>query len=279
MKWGSIIGSVCLSVISLQAQGPQNLGDTLLALEKLIFKTQNSLQQQELLLQKCNLQLNRDTAYSQALLDLQRLQPKRLQPQQASAYYWNVALCHYLLENDAAALSALNEYEKLSGGTELEFHFAKALYSKFRDTLVFRNELNHLQEKDPLFKDLAIFLKLSRYEKKHRNRYVIASAILPGSGSMALGYPVKGLTSTALVAGSVYGIVQLAKHNLYVNAILWGSSFGLKFYLGNINLSGKLFTKREQQGFRKLETTCKEVVSNLLIKYPVHFKALPLSAE
>lgn len=279
MKWGSITVSICMTAFSLQAQGPQNLGDTLLALEKLIFKSQDSTQQQHLLLQKCNLQLNRDTAYSQALQDIQRLQAKQLNPQQASAYYWNVALCNYLLNNDAAALSAVNDYEKLQGSSELELHFAKALFSKFRDTLVFRNELNYLQEKDSLFTALGTFLKLSTYEKKHRNRYLIASAILPGAGSMALGYPVKGLTSTALVAGSVYGIVQLAQHHLYLNAILWGSSFGLKFYLGNINLSGKLFTKREQQGFRKLETTCKEAVSNLLIKYPLQFKVLPLSAE
>ncbi len=278
MKWRSIIVSCLLCVALRPLQAQQANADTLLALEAHYFYAKDSLQKENYLLQKCNVHMQQQLVTEACLRDLERINESRLNTEQLANLCWNKALCNYILEHPQTALHHIKRYQTLSADTSVQTQLVLALCLKEIDTTAFRQQIMRLANYDVVFLDLQSFIHLANYEKKHRKAYLLASALVPGAGSVALGYPVKGLTSTAVNAAVVYAIIQLSKHNLYANAILWGTGFGLKFYLGNIALTDKLFTKRERSKVLKLETTCKQAVSDLIKKYPLALKAVPLTA-
>ena len=107
-----------------------------------------------------------------------------------------------------------------------------------------------------LFYQLLFFEDITNYNRKHLNRYLISSAVLPGSGAALNGYVLKGVLSLGLVSASAYAVAKMVEYGLYLNAVLWGTGVGLKFYVGNINLTEKLFYKAEAKQKNKLTKSC-----------------------
>ena len=274
MKWHSIIVSGLFVLLCLPLRAQQSYADSLLALEMQYFYAEDSLQKENYLLQKCNLHSRRQQVTTAALLDFERVNENQLSTEQLANLCWNKALCNYVLGNAQSALHNIKRFKTLTADSTTETEFMFTLCVRQIDSALFQQQINKLKKRDEAFSNLQAFTKLAVYEKKHRAAYLLASAIVPGAGSVALGYPVKGLTSTAISAASIYALVELSKYNLYANAILWGTGFGLKFYFGNIALTEKLFDKKEQRQRIKLETTCKQAVSNLLEIYPLQLQQL-----
>jgi TM2 domain-containing membrane protein YozV len=125
---------------------------------------------------------------------------------------------------------------------------------------------------DARFNSLQCLKDASAYSRKNENLYVIASAIVPGSGSMLNGYIGKGINSLLLNAASATGIALLVKHQLYINAVIWGGMVGLKFYVGNILLTKSLFERKEQLIKNQLANNCELIVKELLEDYPLNFR-------
>ncbi|MES2679626.1 MAG: hypothetical protein V4635_07060 [Bacteroidota bacterium] len=248
--------------------GQFSLNDSLLFYEYRYFKCSDATEKQNILLKKIDLYLNAGITNSLVFNEIKRVNIGRLASGQ-NEFLWNAALISYLnIENDQARFF-LKEYEISAKDSSVMVKLLKVLLYKDIDTSISHVSIAQLSEKDPLFKGLTCFDDIISYNRKHLNFYLFSSAIVPGSGSAMNGYVLKGLLSLAITSASAYAIVKMVEYGLYVNAVLWGTGVGLKFYAGNISLTEKLFYKAEAKQKNKLTTGCELTLKSILDKYPL----------
>lgn len=249
------------------------LADSLLFYEKTYFKNSDTVAREDLLVKKLGLYLRNGITNGDAFHEVKRVRINYLQHNK-SDFLWDAAILAYLNhENDRAAFY-LSEYSVQNGDSTTTTCFLSFMINKYNDTAAANKTLNMLCRRDSSFNSLRCFSNIAGYERRHLNFYLIASAVLPGSGTMMNGSVVKGVVSFALAAGSVYGIVQLVQYGLYINAVLWGSGIGLKFYTGNLRLTERTFYQREEQKKNRLAKDCESEVKKLMERYPLTLKAL-----
>ena len=251
--------------------GQPVIGDSLLFYEYKYFKSENDTVRQQLLIKKINLYLNAGISDRQTFLEIKRVKINYLDSTQID-FLWNASLVSYLNDENDYASFFLSEYLKLSHDTSITAGILEILVYKYTNKGITDKAINRIKLKDSLFDCLHCFEKMVNYKKKHLNAYLISSAIIPGSGSALNGYFLKGLCSLALISASAFAIVKMVEYGLYVNAALWGSGVGLKFYLGNINLTEKLFYRSEAKTNSKLAKDCEMHLKNILKKHPLNLK-------
>ncbi len=262
---------LALFLSGIACYGQNSLNDSLLFYEYRYFRCTDATEKQSILLKKIDLYLNAGITNTLVFNEIKRVKFGSLREGQ-NAFFWNAALISYLnVENDQARFF-LKEYELAAKDSSIMVQLLKVLVYKDTDTSISHATLALLAEKDPLFKDLTCFDDIINYNKKHLNFYLISSAIVPGSGSALNGYVLKGLLSLAITSASAYAIVKMVEYGLYVNAVLWGTGVGLKFYAGNISLTEKLFYKAETKHKNKLATACELKLKSILEKYPLILK-------
>jgi hypothetical protein len=226
-----------------------------------------------LLLKKINLYLNANLWNEEVLAEVKRVRPRLIADSLVRAhFFWNAAWLSYLNSDDAGAVYHLRKYSEISSDTSLEFYLASVLIHKNTDTTLFQKHLQLLVKHDTLFRSLNCFMEVYSYNRKHLNWYLLSSALVPGLGTSLNGYPLKGFVSLALSASSVYGVVKLVEYGLYINAVLWGTGVGMKFYTGNIRLTEASFYKAESSKKQKLASSCELLLETVLKKYPLNLK-------
>ena len=175
----------------------------------------------------------------------------------------------HLNHEQRLAIHQLNKYKTLGDSTGMQVYLLEALASADYDTL--RIHRIAAKVKDSMA-CISCLNEVSRYERKHKTAYVVASAIVPGSGTIANGQVGKGLASLALTGGFAYLTYSMFSHKLYINALGWGIGWGYKFYTGNMRLTATEFDKKEARQKNKLATDCELKLNELMKKYPVSFR-------
>jgi hypothetical protein len=273
MRQTFIISLIILPVIILRAQGV--IADSLLHYEYNYFKSSNDTIKQTLLIKKTAYYLSHHITGPETFNEIKRVNINAVNDKRVKHnFLWNAAAVSYLNNETDRARYYLSEYSFSSKDSSVEFNLLSVLINKYSDTAEVRRRLNCLSSVDTLFKGLNCFYEIINYHRKHRNFYLLSSAIIPGSGTIMNGEVAKGVISLALAAGSVYGIIKLVEYGLYLNAALWGTGVGLKFYTGNIKLTEKSFYKAEEQKKNKLTTNCELTLKKILDKYPLTLKEL-----
>lgn len=268
-----IIKVILLSLVSARAQTVDP--DTLLGYEQAWFHATDPVLKESILLKKINYYLEHNCTDTRILKELIRVNYKLVQDNKIkNNFLWNAALIAYLNNETGHAGNYLSHYALSSGDSSLQFNLLSLLINKYSDTTEARKRINLLSEKDSLFKTLNCFYQVSNYNRKHFNLYLISSAILPGSGTMMNGEIIKGVISLSLAAASVYGIIRLVQYTLYINAALWGTGVGLKFYTGNFKLTEQSFYKAEARKKNKLAGNCELNLKKILEKYPLTLKQI-----
>ncbi len=267
-----LIISFCL--ISIRRLHAQNAcKDSLMQYEFVYFKNTNDSLKQGILIKKINYYLQHNNLDEAVLKEIKRVTIKSIPTARLKEnFLWNAAVIAYLNSDINYARFYLAEFEAFKKDSSLEFQLLSVFINKYDDTSSTGKQIRQLSLKDSLFTCLACFKEVATYSKKHLNFYLLSSTILPGSGSLMNGYAFKGLVSLALTAGSVYAVIRLLDYGLYVNAALWGSGLGLKFYTGNIKLTETLFYKSETRQKIKLASTCELNVKKVLEKYPISLR-------
>ncbi|MBA3681279.1 MAG: hypothetical protein H0W73_08970 [Bacteroidetes bacterium] len=251
------------------------LNDSLLSYEYAYFKSNNDTVKQMLLLKKIDLYLKQNITDVNVLNEVNRVNVNALTDNTAKVnFLWNATAIAYLNNNTDRARFFLAEYSELKKDTSVTFNLLAILINKYADTSDVNKRIAYLANKDTVFKDLSCFLDIINYNRKHLKFYLISSAIIPGSGTAMNGYVFKGITSLALMAGSVYGIIKMVEYGLYINAVLWGTGVSLKFYAGNIKLTQQSFYKAEDKKKNKLTNSCELKLKNVLNRYPLTLKGL-----
>jgi hypothetical protein len=266
------ITSLCIILLSLKVLSQTSLNDSLLLYELQYFNTSNDSIKQQIVSEKINLYLRHNITDERVINEIRRTKINFFENSQQQNFFWNAGILMYLNSDELSAQHYLSMYHKISGDTSTVFHLASALAVKQYDTVKFNRHLQILSKRDSSFSSLNCFLNLYNYNRKHINFYLVSSALLPGSGTIMNGYPLKGILSLALAAGSAYGVVSLIENALYFNAFFWGSGVGLKLYAGNIKLTETSFYKREELHKSKIAKACADNLKDVLIKYPLLYK-------
>ncbi len=265
---------VLFGSLNATVYGQNTLNDSLLFYEYNYFKSDNDSAKQLILLKKIRLYLKENITEREVFTEIKRVNINSLHNNDLKAnFLWNAAALSYLNNETDHARFFLAEYSALKEDSSTAFNLLSILVNKYTDTNEVNKRMKYLR-RDTLFKGLSCFCEMTNYNRKHLNFYLISSAILPGSGTIMNGYVFKGLVSLALTAASVFGIVKLIEYGLYLNAVLWGTGVGLKFYAGNIKLTEKVFYKAENRKKNKLANNCELKLKNVLIKYPITLKEL-----
>jgi len=249
--------------------------DSLVELEYRYFKSSNEFEKQQLLIRKINHYLLQNYTGAELLKEIKRVQPGFiLDSVQRRNFYWNASILAYLNGAYDMAEFEINQYR----GNRNDFSFDERLLNLvvilFRDTLTARQEMYSMASIDSAVLELESCIAKETYTRKHKNFYLLSSALLPGSGTAMNGAVLKGMTSLLLLSTTAYGVAALIYHQLYFNAIMWGTGLGLKFYVGNLQLTEKQFQIRQESTRNQLSGVCNDCLLRLFKKHTLSLRIL-----
>jgi hypothetical protein len=272
--WRIFITEICiLSAASICAQ--KGFSDSLLQQEYGYFNETDVFKKQELLIKKVNIYMSHGIYDISLVNEINRVEFTFLSQEGQKNFYWNAALINYINGNERQASGYMEHYLSVSeNDTSAQKTLLYVLINKHLDSSAVRLKIEKMAVYDPLFANLLCFNEILNYKGKHQKFSVISSYFVPGLGTAINGKPIKGILSLAIATGAIIGIVNLVEYGLYLNALLWGSGVGLKFYFGNIKLADKTFNAKEQKQKNILTNNCELKVNMLLKKYPLTLTAL-----
>ncbi len=264
-----IILTACISELRSQ----DFFASDLLALERKIYVCKTDSEKTPFLIQKLNLYISRSDYSMNALKEARRINYELISmPQQRDRFLWNAALLCQLNQQSDYAIYYYNRYKEKTGDSSITTTLLEILIQSSHDTSLVSLLTERLSSKDSSFHCLKCLNTMGSYEKRNRAAYILSSVVVPGLGTALEGYPLKGLNSLLISAAITYGVVALVQSQDYPAAILIGAGLGVKFYIGNIRLTNKLFTDRESRQKGMLAENCKHSMNELLKKYPLQFK-------
>lgn len=253
----------------------QNSEDSLLfSIENKIYKCKNDTLVTDYLLQKIDVYINSRKIDSSLLNEIERVNWALIKDTtKLVRFFWNTSLTYCLNEKYHRAETFLSYYmEMVKSDSSINTQLFNALILMNTDIVKLNSLLMTSNLDSSIINLLNCYPSVINYSKKNRNTYLAASAIIPGSGMIALGKIRQGFISLALNGGVTYAVIALSQNNLYFNAVTWGLILVQKFYFGGIRLTGKLFDEKEN-GTRFIKSNaCKENFQLLMQKYPINFK-------
>lgn len=245
----------------------------LLAAEQKLFVAKTDSERASLILKKVDLYIARNEVSVNSLNEAKRIDYELLPDEESKErFLWNASILANLNNDMDYARFYLDRYHKLAQNITTEYLLLKILINNGEDSALLRQDVNLLAERKSDFACLTCLTEVAYYNKKNRYAYLLSSAIVPGLGSIMEGYPLKGAASLLVNTASAFAIYELIRHNLYINAVLWGVTLTSKFYSGNIKLTDKLFDAKENKQKNTLATKCKGKIGKLLKDYPLLFK-------
>lgn len=260
-----------LAAIELTAQS--TLSQQLLALEYKVFQVHSDTERTALLLEKMQVYIDSDVISPAAFSNLIRIDPSLIPAKQEQVrFFWNAALIAQANASPNYAVNYFSRYTELSGDSGTHATLLGILLNENYDADAVNRYVQRLRTKSDSFSCLSCVLKTMDYHLKGKGAYTAASAVVPGSGSMALGYVGKGATSLITNGAVAYGLYLLIQNQLYANAAFMGVTFGIRFYSGNLRLTRHLFDQKESRRRNLLAEDCRKAYEKFLLLYPLNFK-------
>lgn len=278
MKFQTIIILLLFLIFSKIGIAQDSFAAQLLKLEEQLYNAQNDTMKNSCALNKFNLYLTHQNYSKNAFSEARRIDYTLIKDiDQRNNFLWNASIIAYLnIERDYANYYHIH-YGELTNDTTLDKQFLEFLINENYDSK-WDSLLLSLSKKDTLFNGLICLKQLPREEDK-KNKYMFASAFLPGLGSALLGYPVKGVVSLSINTAIVLFMVELARHNLWINTVFFGGALIKKFYVGNIRLTSALYKKKQASKKADKAYSCSLNLELLMKKYPLKFKVLPTDTK
>jgi hypothetical protein len=252
----------------------QNFDSELLRLEQKIYNEENDTVKADLILQKINLYFTQNSADGRALNETERCDWTLIKDSAyQSNYLWNLTLLNLLQKRYNRAINYYENYIKIkTNDTTIHTKLLGALIYMNLDSIKLKNYLEQQHFEIALVDNFTCYQKILNVNQKNKNMYLAASAVLPGSGLLALIKPKQGITSLLLNAGVAYTVFELINNNLYFNAVAIGLMLTQKFYLGGIKLTNKLFDEKINHKKAVIAQQCELDLKKLLEQYPLNFK-------
>ena len=250
----------------------QHFEEDLLTLEHSAYRAQNDTVRNVFLFQKFQLFVANGQYGARAFSEAKRVQYQLLPDSLKWKYLWNASLIAYLNGDkdytsfDGNCFRALHSDTLMAESTVLH-----AFQNMGNDSLV-ALDVACLSATDTIFACMRCLGAVGQSEQfPAETRYVVASALVPGSGMFLLGDARRGATALAINAGIGVLIYIFCKEALFVNAFGWGGALITKFYLGNIQLTRVLHQRKWAKISSERDTDCQTQIKAKLQKYPLRF--------
>jgi hypothetical protein len=259
---------IVLILINITSSFSQSVdADSLLHFEWSIFK--DSANTDRLLLSKFNYQL-KEKDFSGAGITLKRI---RYEPENFTRKdIKNALLLSVQINSGASAEFYFQEYWKRCDTSELQNHILGFLTYMNFDSLKANRFLKQVIAKNTEYDCLDCFYKTLAMSEKGKFFYPVASALVPGSGLIFAGKPVKGFTSIFLTGVFVAGSILMHQYFLPVNLIGWNVSWGLRFYTGQIALTQKEANGNISRKKQKISDECKTLFGKVLKEMNIDYE-------
>lgn len=244
--------------------------DSLLFFEKLAYNAKSKEVRDSILLHKLNFTIriaDLESAYATYL----RLEKSAYRVYNKN-YYWNSTLLCLDNFNFSSAIQNYRLYRLNFDSISIQSNLLGFLVHVNYDSIVAKKYFHKMIEHDTTLTCMKCFYDLLNKKPKSGTGYMISSGIIPGSGLIAIGKPLKGITSLALIGGMSYGVYSLIQSNMYINAINWSLNLGMKFYIGQIKLTKKEFDKKQTKKIGYINRKCKANYLEILTKYKITYK-------
>lgn len=261
------LGIACIN--NIQAQ--ETLEQQLLLLEHKVYAETNDTLKNGYLVQKIQMYITSNVLTETVLVDVNRVDQHHLADSLQERYFWNAALLFYLNNDYRKSHLFLNSYIKKSGDTSVETRLFALLAARF-DATYFKAKLAELVQVSDSFACLICLQDQYAQADKHLRIKKVASAILPGLGTIFNGYPVKGTFSLIFTASTVVLSYALFKNSLYINGFSWGLPLFQRFYVGNIRLTERSSDANMRRKKVNELKPCERDLQHLLNLYPINFK-------
>ncbi len=248
----------------------------LLEKELQYFTTADDSVKSLIALEKFSLYLSDTNLQVNALKDLERINGQYLRPQERSSFYWNASLYTYLLGEYRKAHYYIEKYNFSSGDSSVTCTLLNLLVQAPYDTTAIGVLLKQAEKNYPNHPLQCLHCLIGLQQAPRAPSWPLyLSALIPGSGLIQQKYYGKGISSLffhAATAGFIYLCLQ---QQLYINALNWGLSLGIKFYSGNLRLTQKAIAANSLNKQNQEKEQCRKKMQELLLSYPLNFKSLP----
>jgi len=266
-----ILSFLCLFCIEgFHAQ--MDISSSLLKLEQEIYTSESDSISNDLIVQKIGLYLKNGDHSNSVLQEFKRLNFTNVDSLERSRLFWNATLIAYFNEDVFHALYYFEHYEKNSKDTTVEKEILKILIYANYNSAYSLELVKDLTLKSSNFQCLECLAEVRNYEMKHKLFKQKIAYFIPGMGLLLNGNGLKGATSILLNASTAIAIRWMFLNTVYFNMIGWGSNLLVKFYIGNINLTSKMTTSKEEKIRSKKSIDCSNVVFNLLEAFPLEYR-------
>ncbi len=265
---------IILVLTSFLIKGQSAKTDSLLFFEKLVFNSKSKVSRDSLLHVKLNFAI-KQADLSSAYTTYLRLEKGGYRVFDKN-YYWNSTLLCLDNFNFSSAIQNYKLYRLNFDSISIHSNLLGYLVHVNYDSILAKKYFRKMIQLDSSLTCMNCFYELLNKKAKNGTGYMISSGIVPGSGLIAVGKPLKGITSMALLGGMAYGVYSLVQSNMYINAINWSLNLGMKFYLGQIKLTKKEFDKKQNKKRSALNKKCKANYLDVLAKYNLTYNVSSL---
>ena len=263
---------VILTVNSFYSQS--DFGARLLAAEREIFLSRNDTHTNDLILNKIDLYLKYDSVNTDLLREVKRVNTTLLNKDTVKEkFYWNACLIAHLNNDFNNASNYLHSYANQRSDSTLDFLLLAVLVFHEHDTEKVSSLIRQAAKTDSSFYALKCMNSIEMLAHiKAKKILIFCSHLIPGTGTMFVGRPVKGAVSLLLTGTLGAATYFLASRGLYMNAFFISFPWFYKFYWGQTRLTRKMIEEKETHRQAKLAETCEESLRILMDKHTLLFK-------
>lgn len=266
--------SILLLCIEGAAIGQEQFAMDLLQKESAFFYAKNDTLKQVFLVQKLRLHLKNNSLGKTAFDEVKRVRINALPDSLKAAFYWDVSVLAYLNHEEVYALNFLEKYTSFTRDTSVNVYVLNYLISYSSPSELSLAKWNKLLATDTSLACLKCLEEVEAYQAKHKRLKTTLALLFPGSGLIANGNVGKGLISLALNAATFFALRFTIQQQVWLNAIMWGTNLGGKFYFGGYKLTSNKVILKESLERKKLATLCELNVLSVLERYPLNFQLL-----
>jgi TM2 domain-containing membrane protein YozV len=243
--------AICLALVQISAQSAlrDSAAGRLLDLEYSLWQAQTDSSRLHLLTEKA-LIYRQQKNYRSAIKEIERGVTFIHDSSNVSAQWRYEALTNYFLASEFEKASLVLEYFSASQAKNIQrqkeyFYLRWSVFNEMSEWQKCKTEMISVSRSahDTLLAERISKLPVQIRQKNPKTARVL-SGIIPGTGSMYSGYPVKGATSLIINAGLIGLTAFLIVQEFYFTAFVSGFVPLLKFYTGNKRLSENLVYRR-----------------------------------
>lgn len=270
-----IIFIALIHLVSSACAQQDEMISSLLAIEKEIYLSKNDTIKNFLILDKIEVYFTNDSINKGLLKEVKRINRDLfLDSTLRCNFLWNASLVAHICGDYNNAKKYLNDYFIQSKDSSNEFILLSTLVFHEHDPERVDKLIKIAEKRDTSFSKLECLNALEKKSAlKGKKLIVFSSYIIPGTGTVISGRPIKGLVSL-LVTGSLgVATFYLAASGLYLNAAFISFPWFYKIYHGQTRLTRKVISEKESKRKNELSIKCEKQLSILLDKYPIKFKS------